>query len=172
MIIDQLSNLNYLVNRLKSKYGTEEIVFASAATILETTSTQAVGWSWKRLFQRRGVVIFTDRRLHLQASTWSVATLLYVILILLFILQFSRTGDLLYLLLCGLAVPFILQRLPYQRDILLEDIPSVMLGLVQGATARATLLTVTLGSRAIQVVPAQRLPPHTLTRLFPGRLVE
>ena len=69
MIIDQLSNLNYLVNRLKSKYETEEIVFASAATILETKSTHAVGWSWKRLFQRRGVVIFTDRRLHLQAST-------------------------------------------------------------------------------------------------------
>ena len=97
---------------------------------------------------------------------------MYVNLILLFILQFSRTGDLLYLLLCGLAVPFILQRLPYQRDILLEDIPSVMVGSVRGATARATLLTVTLGSRAIQVVPAQRLPRDTLTRLFPGRLVE
>ncbi|GEM_PF-2736963 len=56
-LTDTLYNKNAAINWLKKKYPEEDIVFASAATILETNKATPTGWSLRRLFQRRGVLI-------------------------------------------------------------------------------------------------------------------
>ena len=58
--VDFLNNANGAAKRLKREYPKEEIVFASAVTILETTETSPVGWSFKRFLQRRGVAVFSQ----------------------------------------------------------------------------------------------------------------
>lgn len=58
---NKLYGTDSVIKWMKSKYPEEEIVFASAATILETNKTVPVGWSLQRIFQHRGAVIITKK---------------------------------------------------------------------------------------------------------------
>jgi hypothetical protein len=55
-------------------------------------------------------------------------------------------------------VQIVLQRLPYQREIHLREIEEVKLGSVRGITMEASLLTVLVDGKAINIVPAQVIP--------------
>jgi hypothetical protein len=68
-LTDQLYSLNTVVKKVKEKYPDEEIIFASAATILETKKLTPVGWSFQRFLQRRGVIVITRNRLLLEDSS-------------------------------------------------------------------------------------------------------
>ena len=54
-LTDVLYSKGLAVKWLKSKNPDEEIVFASAATILETKESTSTGWSLQRLFQHREI---------------------------------------------------------------------------------------------------------------------
>jgi hypothetical protein len=76
--------------------------------------------------------------------------------------MFFGSQNWLYLLLAALSSAFILQRLPYQRQIPLKDIREVKLGSVRGITAKGSLFTVYLKDKAINIVPAQILPEEVI----------
>lgn len=69
-LTDRLNSTNAAVEWLRSKYPEEEIIFVSAATILETDKVAPVGWSFRRLFQRRGVLVLTRNQL---ALNWTLS---------------------------------------------------------------------------------------------------
>ncbi len=161
-LADRLNSTNAAVDWLRSRYPEEEIIFASAATILETDKAAPVGWSFQRLFQRRGVLILTRNQLVLKDSFFSLFTAFYLFVLIASLAMFLRSQDWLYLLLVVLSCAFILQRLPYQQQIPLKDIREVKLGSVRGITAKGSLFTVYLKDKAINIVPAQILPEEVI----------
>lgn len=164
-LADWLNSVNSARNWVRSKYPDEDILFASAATILEMRGASPVGWSLKRFLQRRGTVVFTRKQVFLRSSFFSLFTLFHLVMVVSFLALSFKTQDFTYLI---LSLPFgllILQRLPYQKQIRVESIASVNLGSVQGITGRGSLLTIALADRAINIVPAQILPEEVVQLL-------
>ncbi len=161
-LTDRLNSTNAAVEWLRSTYPEEEIIFASAATILETDTAAPVGWSFRRLFQHRGVLMLTRNQLALKDSFFSLFTVFYLFVLIAALAMFFRSQDWLYLLLVVVSSAFILQRLPYQQQIPLKDIRDVTLGSVRGITAKGSLFTVYLKDKAINIVPAQILPEEVM----------
>ncbi|HLT45652.1 MAG TPA: hypothetical protein VK002_00360, partial [Rubricoccaceae bacterium] len=59
---DSLNASSHAGRIVERRYPDEEIKFCTAATILDAPDEQPIGWSLRRLFQRRGNVVLTDRR--------------------------------------------------------------------------------------------------------------
>jgi hypothetical protein len=76
-LTDKLYSKDSAVKWFKSKNPDEEIVFSSAATILETKEATSTGWSLQRLFQHRGVVIVTQNQIALKDSLFSISTIFF-----------------------------------------------------------------------------------------------
>jgi hypothetical protein len=168
-VADRLNSTNAAVKWLKRKHPEEEVVFASAATILETNKAVPVGWSFQRLFQRRGVLILTRNQLVLKDSFFSLFTVFYLFVIIASLAMFLGSQEWLYLLFVIPSSALVLQRLPYQQQIPLNDIREVKLGSVRGITAKGSLFTVYLRDKAINIVPAQILPEEVFTDSFAAR---
>jgi len=163
--VDFLNNANGAAKRLKREYPKEEIVFASAVTILETTETSPVGWSFKRFLQRRGVAVFSQDYLFLDSSLWSLLTLLHLILIAFVITESIQNESHAFLLLGIIPLLYILQRLPYRKRIAIKDITNANVNSVQSLTGLYSLLTIHLADKAINIVPARPLPEEVVRTL-------
>lgn len=145
------------VKWLRGKNPNEEIVFASAATILETRGSTSTGWSLQRLFQHRGVVMVTRNQIALKDSLFSLSTVFILILLIFSIISFLQIQDssaFLAIVVFGISVA---QRLPYERQIPLKDIQKVSIRELRSITGKYSLLTIYLNDKAINIVPAQNL---------------
>lgn len=156
-LTDTLYSKNAAVNWLKKKHPEEDIVFASAATILETNKATPTAWSFHRLFQRRGVLILTRNLLVLKDNFFSLFTIFWLVIFVSSLIMLFRYPGLNALVLLGLSGVFILQRLPYQQKIPLSDIQNAELNSVQGISTKGSLLTVSWRGKTINIVPAQLL---------------
>jgi len=168
ILADHLNSMNLVVNSVKQKYPNEEIIFSSAASILQTKGDNPVGWSFKRIFQQRGIAVFTRERIFLKSSFYSLFTLIHIVIIVSCLILYFRNSEFIYLLISVLSGVYILQRLPYQTQIPVVDIKDVKLNPVYGATGRYSLLTVTLENRSINIVTAQNLSEEVKEILSPN----
>lgn len=164
-LVGKLNSMQVALATARKKFPAEEVLFASAATILETKLDSPVGWSFQRLFQRRGHVVLTSGHILLKSSFLSYYTVIYLGITLIFLFNYYRTaepGNLLIVFLMGI---FIYQRLPYQKEIRLEEIQNVRVGLVRGVSGRGNLITLYLEEKTIDVIPT-RMFPEDIDRLI------
>lgn len=154
-LADMLYSKGLAVKWLKRKNQGEEIVFVSAATILETKESTSTGWSLQRLFQHRGVVMVTRNQIALKDSLFSVSTVFFSIFLIFSIASFLQNQDssaFLAIVVFGISI---VQRLPYERQILLKDIQKVSISELRSFTGKYSLLTIYLKDKAINIVPVQ-----------------
>ncbi len=166
--INKLYGTDNVIKWMKSKYPEEEIVFASAATILETKKAVPVGRSLQRIFQHRGVVIVTKNQIVLK-SLFSLSTVFYLLLLLFSLATLWESKDWSYLfgiVFFGIAMA---TTLPYQRQIPLNKIREIELGSVKGITKTASLLTVYLENKSVNIVPADALNEDVINLISPNR---
>jgi len=161
-LADNLYSKNSAVKWLKNQFPEEEIIFASAATLLETKDAGSIGWSFRRLFQHRGVVIITRTQLAFKSRLLSFSAILYLFIFVLSLVLLFRNHDWDYLLPVILFGILTAQFLPCQKQILLKDIRKVKLGTVQGLFSQGSLLTVYAKSTVFNIVPAQFLSQEVM----------
>jgi hypothetical protein len=154
-LADNLYSKNSAIKWLKNQAPEEEIVFASAATLLETKDAGSVGWSLRRLFQHRGVVIITRTQLVFKNSLLSFSAILSLLVLILSLVLLFRNHDWDYLLPAIVFGILTAQFLPYQKQIPLKDIRKVKLGPVQGLFSQGSLLTVYVKNKVFNIVPAR-----------------
>jgi hypothetical protein len=154
---DKLYGKDAAVKWFESKNPDERIVFASAATMLETSESGSTGWSLRRLFQHRGVVIVTRNQIALKDNLLSISTAVFSILLIFAILVFlmdRNPNAFLGIIIFGI---FMAQRLPYEKQIPLKDIQKVSISELHSFTGKYSLLTIYLKDKTINIVPAQIL---------------
>ncbi len=156
-LADSLYSKNTAIKWLKNQSPDEEVIFASAATLLETKDGAPVGWSFRRFFQHRGVVIITHNQIAFKSSLLSFSAMLYLFLFVMCTLMFLRSRDWDYILLVIFAGLLVSQFLPYQKQISLKDIRKVNLEAVRGMISTGSLLSVYVKNKVFHIVPAQLL---------------
>jgi hypothetical protein len=154
-LTDKLYSKGSAVKWFKSKNPDEEIVFSSAATILETKEATSTGWSLQRFFQHRGVVIVTRNQIALKDSLFSISTVFFSVFLIFSITIFLQNQDLSAFLGVVVFGIFIVQRLPYEKQIPLKDIQKINIRELRSFTGKYSLLTIHLKDKAINIVPAQ-----------------
>jgi hypothetical protein len=170
-LADNLYSKNGAVKWLKNKFPEEEIVFASAATLLETKDVVPAGWSLRRLFQHRGVVIITRTQLIFKTSLLSFSAILYILILILSFVLLFRYHDWDYLLPTILFGILTAQFLPFQKQIPRRDIRRVKLGMVRGLFSKGSLLTVYGKNKVFNIVPAQLLREDVIEVISPKKKV-
>lgn len=163
-LADILNLASRAASSVHRRYPDETILFASAATILETPTSLPTGWSLRRILQRRGNVVITDGRIVLRDSLLSLATVIFLSLGAYPVyrgIQVDRTL-LIFAFVCAILV---FQRRPYSLDVPFDNLNGVKFGSVQGITASGDILILDLGNKTIQVVPAQIVPEAVRNQL-------
>jgi hypothetical protein len=151
-------NTSWRTRRLvERRYPGEDVLVATAATILETSGSTPTGWTLRRIGQRRGSVVVTNKRVFVQSSFVSAITVLWLALIFLFGVRYWHDGRTVNLVIAFLPIVFLFQRRPYARDLSFDEIRRVEFASVQ-SMAVCDLFSVALDSGAVQLVTAQRLP--------------
>jgi len=162
---DQLNLASRTRSVVEHRYPDEEVLFATAVTILETPLASPTGWSLPRFFQRRGNVVITNARIFVQSSFLSLLTVIWLAVIGYCVYGFSRNGHIVTAILAIVAAVFIFQRRPYSRDVPFSRIHRVEFGSVQGIAARCDVMSIVHDGRAIQLVAAQLVPDSIRERL-------
>ena len=157
-LADTLNSFKRTTAVVERKYPAERVQFATAVTLLETTTSQPVGWSLRRLLQRRGNAVFTDRRVFVQSSFVSPLTALWVVAIVVFGIQFVLTRQFLDGLIAMVGAVFIWQRRPYERSIEYDQIKKVQFGGVRGIGGRGDIVAFQTETDSLHIVTAQFVP--------------
>ena len=164
-IVEQLNGSSGTARKVKRRFPEDEVWLATAVTMLETPEREPVGWSPRRLLQRRGNAVFTDRRLFLESSFFSGFTLVWLGFMgyLGYLLIQDRSPALIgFIVVAGLLI---WQRRPYSRAIDLAEVEKVALGSVQGLSARGDIFAIVLPETTIQLVTAKKLSPDLVQQL-------
>lgn len=159
-ITDQLNLSSQTASAVRRRYPAESLLFSTAATILETNTVTPTGWTLLRVLQRRGNVAITSDRVYIQSSFASLFTLLWIVAIAFGVYKVLTGGELLHILLSIVGALFIFQRRPYLRNIPFTEIHSVQFGAVQGMATRCDILSIDVGTHAIQLVTSQTVPDN------------
>ena len=154
---DKLYGKGSAIKWFKSKNPGEEVVFASAATILETKENISTGWSLRRLFQHRGVVMVAQNQIALKDCLFSVSTVVFSFFFIISVMAFLQSQDWSSILAVIVLGIYIFQRFPYQQQILLKDVQKIETSEVSGITGKYSLLTIYLKDKTVNIVPAQIL---------------
>jgi hypothetical protein len=168
-LADKLYGKASVVEWFKSKNPNEEVLFASAATVLETSDVAPVGWSFQRLLQRRGVVIVTKNQITLKNNLFSLSAITYLFLFVLSLVMLIGSQDWDYLLGVIVFGMFTAQFLPYEKQILVRDIQRMKLGTVRGIVSKGSLLTVFCKGKSVNIVPAQLLSEDVVNSILPNK---
>ncbi len=156
--VDRLNGTDSAVNWLRGAFPDEEIVFLSAATVLETKSIAPAKW-YQRVFERQVTLMLTKNQLALKNSLISRITILYSVWAIILLILYILDKDWGTLILIMMPLLLLLQYLPYQRQILYKDIRKILLNPMGGAR---TELVVDITEKVIHTVFAQTLPPKAL----------
>ncbi len=153
---DHLNNSSSVARSLSAEHSGETIELCTAANILEAPDVQPIGWSLRRIFQRRGTVVVTDHRILVQSSWRSPATILWLG-VFAYAVYRACTGQPVAAGVAVLAAILLLQRRPYRRDIPYAELRSVRFGSVQGISATGDILVLGLNEGALHLVTAQSI---------------
>ena len=143
---------------MRRNYPNDNIRFVSGATILESENKDQIGWSLRRIFQKRGNVVITDQRIMLKVQFLTPMSVIYLILVGLSIYAYVSFLDLISLFLGAYFLLLLMQRIPYHRQISYTEIKDAKLSTVRGITGRGSLLTLLLSDKSMNIVPAQLIP--------------
>lgn len=166
-MLTKLANLTYGVNRVtdwvRHRFPGEKIFFSAAATVLETTSPNPVGWSLQRFGQKRAVVVFTDQHIILK----SFYTLWGLVLLLLFfcVVVYLSRNYLFLALVVILLVVWLSQRRPYEKIISWQAVQDVQFDLVQGITATGTVMAIRMDYYSLNIVTRHVFSEELLNRI-------
>ena len=167
MMRDAADNLNasgHAGQTVARRFPGEAIELCTAATILEAPDEQPIGWSLRRLLQRRGNVVLTDRRAFIQSSFRSPLTLLWAG-VSAWAIYGLATGDPSRWPFLVLAGVLLFQRRPYTRSILYSELRFIRFGSVQGVTGRGDIVVLGAPTGAIHIVTAQAVPAELRSQL-------
>ena len=157
-IADHLNLASSTRSKVTCLHPSEDILFASATTILETDSNVPIGWSLRRLLQRRGNVVITSSRIFVESGSFSPLTAFWLAAIGFGIHELSNGADLLHVILIIVGALFIFQRRPYSCNIRFRDIESARPGSVHGIAMYCDIVSINFDTSTIQLVPAQLIP--------------
>jgi hypothetical protein len=156
--VDKL-NASESTRRLVSARFPEEVIeLSTAVTILEASDTNPIGWSFRRLLQRRGNVVITDKRVVVQSSFRSPMTVLWTIAFLFATYEVISDISWEWILLALTAAILVLQRRPCRRNLPFSDLKSIRFGSVRGASGHGDIIALNLGNRALHLVTSQFVP--------------
>lgn len=168
---DILFSKNLVVRWWKHQSPKEEIVFASAAVLLETNDTAPVGWSFRRIFQHRGVVVITQNQIVFKNSLLSILAIICMVMLVLSILMLIQYPDWHYLpqvIILGLLAA---QFRPFQKSIQIEDVQQINLKTVQGLFSTSSVLIILERGEVFQIVPAQLLSENVMQLILVKKTV-
>ena len=167
--IDKLYNKDSAVKWLKAKNPDEEIIFASAATILETNEDAPVGLSTKRILQKRGVLIITHNQLILKNSSISATNIGYFLFLVYSLVLVIVEKDWLFMIPAAFFCIGIAQRWSFEKRILLDDIQDVKLEEASSLRGKYPVLMVYLAGKVIQITTAQIPNQDILQTIKPNK---
>lgn len=151
---DDLNASSHAGQIVARRFPGEAIKLCTAATILEAPDEQPIGWSIRRLLQRRGNVVLTDRRAFIQSSFRSPLTLFWAG-VSAWAIYGLATGDRSRLPFLALAAGLLFQRRPYTRDLPYSELRAVRFGSVRGVAGRFDILVFVARYGAIHLVTAR-----------------
>ena len=157
---DQLNMSSWTASAVRRRYPAEAQLFSTAATILETNTSVPTGWSLLRLLQQRGNVVITSDRVFIRSGFVSVLNLVWICVVTFSVNKVFNGAGLPHVLLSVVGAIFIFQRRPYLRNIPFTEIHSVQFGAVQGVAARCDIMSIDVGTHAIQLVTSQVIPDN------------
>lgn len=163
--VNKLYNKDSAVKWLKAKNPDEEIVYASAATILETNEDTPVGLSTKRLLQKRGVLIITRNQLVLKNSVISAANMSYFLLLIYSLALMVGEKDWLFIIPAAFFCIGIAQRWSFEIHIQMGDVQDVKLEEASSMRGKYPLLMVYLTGKTIQIATVQ-IPNQEVLQLI------
>ena len=173
---DHLNASSQATANVAERYADEEQVFATAATILESSDDSPIGWSLERCLQRRGNIVITSNRVVIASSFISLLTAVWVFVLGYGIYASVRNPGVVNAMLPILAAAFLFQRRPYFRDIPLSELRRVKFGSVRGMATRHDIIMLALTDRVVHLVPSQFVPDtvreHLLVFDAAGRAAE
>lgn len=165
---EQLSGSSGLARKVMRRHPEDEILLATAMTMMTTRTREPVGWSLRRFFQRRGNVVVTDQRIFVESSFFSFFTLFWLGFIVYgAYLAYTERNPIIGIF---LAVAFILvwQRRPFSLEVPVGGVEEIRFGSVQGISARGDVLAIALPERTIQLVTAKKLSDEHRAQLLSG----
>lgn len=163
---DHLNAASLARSNVAERHADEDVVFATAATILESLSASPVGWSLQRLFQRRGTVVFTNSRVVVSSSFVSLLTVAWVLVLAYGLYAVVGNPTAINAVVPVVAAAFLFQRRPYFRDIPFQEVQSVNLGCVRGIASNHDVIALILNDRVLHLVPSQIIPDGVREQLL------
>ena len=151
--VDKFNNTKIAVNWLKRESPEDEIVFASAARVIETKGI-VLKW-YQRIAGRQVIFILTKDQLVLKSPLVSSATIIYIVGIIVFSIFYILSKELSILALALLGLLQMLQQLKYQQWIFDEDIRKIIL---DSRSDVRTALIIDTKERVFHTYFAQALP--------------
>lgn len=171
------------------KHPDENVLFASMVTMLEVDKKSPIGWL-PRFYQRRGVVIFSDKSLFFKSKFLSLAVFISAIIALIPLTFSAGLMYLIYISFSGaifesfltlivfivLLMPVLLFLMatfafglsvfhyrPHEERILFQDIQNADIGTAPGVTRRYPSLTLaTTAGKTFNIVFAKPLPDEII----------
>jgi hypothetical protein len=159
--VDRLSNINIAINWLKRESPDDQIIFVSAATVIESGSIAPVKW-YHQLSARGVILILTKNQVAFKKTLFSPLTVFYILIISLFLIIFIMGKQWSIFLLAFLAFLDFLLHLSYRRKIQYNDIRKIMLDAREGIK---TELVIDTKEGVIHAFFAQTLPPKALNMI-------
>ena len=163
--VEVLNSKGLALRWFAKSYPEEEIILAAAATYLTSEKDELIGWSFSRFLQRKGNLIFSDRRIVFRSNFVSLITLLWIFLGISLSLIYLSGQRLLDLVFLAFIIILILQRRPFTRDIPYQEILRASYKDIRGMTTTGQILMLVLDSESVNLVPSQRVPESLLDML-------
>jgi hypothetical protein len=156
--VDTLNRTSQTVRRVRTLHPGEDVIFAAAATILESGDRAPIGWSIRRFLQVRGNVAVTPHRIFVQSNFLSPMTALWVVVALAASVIAIVFADTISLVLAIVALVLIAQRRPFIRDIPVHMIYEVRFGSARGATGRADIMMISTAEGTLHITTSKPIP--------------
>ena len=140
--VDWLEAADRISTVAARRYPSEKVLFVSAATALAVGRDCAVGISLRRIWQRRGVVVFTTGRILFRATLTSPAALSAIGVACWAFLAFMRSYFWPLLVVAFALILIVVQRRPYEQVIATEEIEAIEIESVGGAFGQVPMMRI------------------------------
>jgi len=150
---------------ISAQYPEETIELSTAVTILDAPDVNPIGWSLRRFLQRRGNVVFTDRRVFVQSSFRSPFTILWAFILLFAVYKLLFRASWEYVLIALISCLLVFQRRPYSRNLSFSELRGIRFGSVRGVCGRGDIVALNLGETVLHLVTSQFIPDELKSQM-------
>ncbi|MBC8328970.1 MAG: hypothetical protein H8E31_09515 [Planctomycetes bacterium] len=144
----------------------EPVLYQAACTLLYSSSEQVVGASPRRMRQRRGVLVLTERRVVFRAGFLTPLSVFWLLVLAGLVARVAWTGELERPVLLLVPALFLLQRLPHRIDRPYADFGSCKVATVQGLVSSGIGLILELDQRFLHFTVLRPLPADLEARFL------